>query len=122
MTGDITFNAGQTIDGYVPQTATTGSAEVPSGTELERDGSPAAGYLRFNTDVNQFEGYNGTSWASVGGGATGAGGDQWALEHDNTITTSYTITSGKNVITAGPMTINSGVTVTVPTGSNWVIV
>ena len=62
-------------------------------------------------------------WAdAAGGGATGGGSDQWAVEHDNTITTSYTITSGKNVISAGPLTVNSGATITVPSGSNWVIV
>ena len=121
MTGDIVFNSGQTIDGYVPRTSTTGSAELPSGTEAQRDGSPSAGYIRFNTDVDQFEGYNGTTWASVGGGATGGGSDTWAVEHDNTITQSYTIGTGKNVISAGPLTVNSGATVTVPSGSTWVI-
>ena len=121
MTGDIVFNSGQTIDGYVPRTSTTGSAELPTGTEAQRDGSPSAGYIRFNTDVDQFEGYNGTTWASVGGGATGGGSDTWAVEHDNTITQSYTIGTGKNVISAGPLTVNSGATVTVPSGSNWVI-
>lgn len=109
-------------DDKVPRTSTTGSAALPSGTELERDGSPSAGYIRFNTDVDQFEGYNGTSWASVGGGATGGGSDTWAVEHDNTITTSYTISNGKNVISAGPLTVNSGAVVTVPSGSTWVIV
>jgi len=122
FTGDVTFNSGQTIDGYTPRTSATGSAELPSGTEAQRDGSPSAGYIRFNTDVDQFEGYNGTSWASVGGGATGGGSDTWAVEHDNTITQSYTIGTGKNVISAGPLTVNSGATVTVPSGSNWVIV
>jgi hypothetical protein len=78
--------------------------------------------IRFNSDLTQFEGYNGTAWGTIGGGATGGGTDQWALEHDNTITTSYTITSGRNVISAGPITINAGATVTVPTGSNWSIV
>lgn len=107
---------------FVDQTSATGSAELPAGTEAQRDGSPSAGYIRFNTDVSQFEGYNGTTWASVGGGATGGGSDQWAIEHDNTITTSYTIGTGKNVISAGPLTVNSGVTVTVPSGSTWTIV
>ncbi len=107
---------------FVDQTSATGSAELPAGTQLQRDTSPSAGYIRFNTDVSQFEGYNGTTWASVGGGATGGGSDQWAIEHDNTITTSYTISTGKNVISAGPLTVNSGVTVTVPSGSTWTIV
>ena len=106
----------------VPRTSTTGSAVLPSGTEAQRDGSPSAGYIRFNSDASSFEGYNGTAWGAIGGGATGGGTDAWALEHDNTITTDYTIGTGKNVINAGPMTINSGVTVTVPTGSSWSIV
>lgn len=55
-------------------------------------------------------------------GATGAGGDKVFYENDTTVTTSYTITSGKNAVTAGPVTINSGVTVTVPSGSSWTIV
>ena len=95
---------------------------LPVGTEAERDGSPSSGFIRFNTDSSQFEGYNGTAWSSVGGGATGGGSDQWALEHDNTITASYTIGTGKNVISAGPLTVNSGAVVTVPSGSNWAIV
>lgn len=126
MTGNITFNAGQTIDGYVVETSATGSAEIPAGTTAQRDVSPSAGYIRFNTTSTEFEGYNGTAWTSIGsgggGGATGGGTDQWALEHDNTITTSYTISTGKNVISAGPLTVNAGATITVPSGSNWVIV
>jgi len=34
----------------------------------------------------------------------------------------YTITSGKNAMSAGPITIDTGVAVTVPTGSVWTIV
>ena len=106
----------------IQKTSATGAAKLPSGTAAQRDNSPAAGYIRFNTDVTHFEGYTGTAWASVGGGATGGGSDTWAVEHDNTITQSYTIGTGKNVISAGPLTVNSGATVTVPSGSNWVIV
>ena len=62
------------------------------------------------------------AWTDQASGATGGGSDTWAVEHDNTITTSYTIGTGKNVISAGPLTVNSGATVTVPSGSNWVIV
>jgi hypothetical protein len=105
----------------VPRTSTTGSAKLPVGTSAQRDGSPAAGMIRYNTTTSSFEGY-GAAWGAIGGGATGGGTDAWALEHDNTITTDYTIGTGKNVINAGPMTINSGVTVTVPTGSSWSIV
>lgn len=60
------------------------------------------------------------SWTTpASAGATGGGTDAWALEHDNTITTTYTIGSGKNVISAGPMTINAGATITVPATSIW---
>ena len=63
------------------------------------------------------------SWATpASAGATGGGTDAWALEHDNTITTTYTIGTGKNVISAGPITINAAATITVPASSVWAIV
>ena len=55
----------------VPQTSSTGSAEIPAGTDAERDGTPSAGYFRFNTDSGNFEGYDGTSWGEIGGGGSG---------------------------------------------------
>ena len=62
------------------------------------------------------------SWAVVNAGAKGGGSDAVFYENDQTVTTSYTITTNKNAVTAGPVTINSGVTVTVPSGSAWVVV
>ncbi|BAQ93968.1 hypothetical protein [uncultured phage_MedDCM-OCT-S45-C4] len=121
MTGNIVFNSGQTIAGYTPRTSATGSSNLSVGTTAQRDGSPAAGMIRYNSTLGQFEGY-GSAWGAIGGGATGGGSDTWAVEHDNTITQSYTISTGKNVVSAGPLTVNSGATVTVPSGSNWVIV
>ena len=108
---------------YTPRTSATGSSNLSVGTTAQRDGSPAAGMIRYNSTLSQFEGY-GSAWGAIGGagGATGGGSDEWAIEMDNTITTSYTITTGKNVVSAGPLTINSGAIVTVPSGSNWVIV
>jgi hypothetical protein len=106
----------------VPRTSTIGSAKLPSGTTGERDGSPSAGYIRFNTTNTGFEGYNGTAWGSIGGGASGGGSDAVFYENGQTVTTSYTISSNSNAMSAGPITINSGVTVTIPSGSNWVIV
>lgn len=103
----------------VPKTSATGSAVMPAGTDAQRDGSPAQGYLRFNTDSDSFEGYNGTAWSPVGGGNTTTNG-LW--EHANTISANYTIASGNNALSAGPITVNSGVSVTVPSGSNWTIV
>jgi hypothetical protein len=57
-----------------------------------------------------------------GSGARGAAGNLMFWENDITVTNSYTITSGKNAGTFGPVTINSGVTVTVPSGSVWSVV
>ena len=42
-------------------------------------------------------------------------------EHAHTIAANYSITSGNNAMTAGPITINSGVSVTIPTGSTWIV-
>ena len=54
--------------------------------------------------------------------ATGGGTDEVFFENMQTVTTSYTISSGKNAMTAGPVTINNSVVVTIPSGSSWVIV
>jgi hypothetical protein len=94
---------------------------LPVGTTANRPAG-STGLIRFNTDLVQFEGYNGTSWTSVGGGAKGGGADQAFFENDIAITASYTITTNKNAMTAGPITINTGATVTIPTGSTWTIV
>jgi hypothetical protein len=107
--------------GYVPQTATTGSAVLPSGTQAQRDGSPAAGYIRFNTTISKFEGYNGSSWSSVGGGATGGGADEVFIENGQSVTTNYTIPGTRNALTTGPITVQDGVTVTVSDGARWVV-
>jgi hypothetical protein len=61
------------------------------------------------------------NWAQVGGGATGAGGDQVFVENGVTVTTNYTLSTNKNAMSVGPITINSGISVTVPSGQRWVI-
>ena len=66
------------------------------------------------TAVGQLE------YADGGGGATGGGTDKVFFESDQTITTNYTLTANKNAHTVSP-TINSGVTVTVPSGAILVI-
>ena len=103
-------------------TGATGSTRIPSGTEAQRDGSPAAGFFRFNSDVAKFEGYNGTAWGSVGGGATGGGSDEVFIQNSQTVTTNYTIPATKNAMSTGPVTINSGVTVTVSSGARYVVI
>lgn len=55
------------------------------------------------------------------GGATGAGGDKIFALNGQTVTTSYSIPANNNAVTVGPVSIATGVTVTVPAGSRWVI-
>jgi len=106
----------------VPQTSATGAAVIPTGTEAQRDGTPLAGYFRFNSDVAKFEGYNGAAWGAVGGGATGGGSDEIFIENGQEVTTNYTIPATRNAMTTGPIDILAGVTVTVSTGARWVII
>lgn len=100
----------------------TGSLVTPNGTTAQRDGSPSFGYMRGNSTLNIMEWWNGTAWSTIGGGATGAGGDSVFIENDQVVTTDYTLTAGKNAVSAGTITIISGVTVTVPTDATWSIV
>ena len=109
-----------TWEDAVSKTSPTGSGALPSGTTAQRDASPVAGYIRFNSETGSFEGY-GSAWGSIGGGATGGGGDAVFQENDQTVTTDYTIPTGKNASSVGPITINSGASVTISTGSNWAI-
>lgn len=101
--------------------STTASIGLPTGNTAQR-GTAAAGRIRFNNELNQFEGNNGTAWGAIGAGATGGVGNYAFFENDTTITANYTITAGKNAMTAGPVTINNNVSVTVPDGSVWTIV
>ena len=112
---------GGTFTGKVTHNYTS-SLTIPSGTTAQRDGSPAVGMFRHNSTLNQFEGYNNGAWGAIGGGAgaTGGGTDEVFFESDQTATTSYTLSSGKNAHTVSP-TINNGVSITVPSGAILVI-
>ena len=114
MTGDVAMNS-------------TGFLKVPVGTDAQQPGqvgapTAAIGQFRYNSDQNRFEGYKNTGWGELGGGAgaTGGGTDQVFLETGQTITTTYSLTAGKNAITVSP-TINNNVEVTVPNGATLVI-
>jgi len=137
---------------------------IPNGTTGQRP-TPASGMLRFNSTTTEFEGYNGTAWASVGGAAlvndtstasnlfplfaTATSGTAATLNTSNakllykpstgefqaselvasngivvnsqTISTSYTIAAGTNAMSTGPVTVASGQSVTVDSGSRWVV-
>jgi hypothetical protein len=157
--------SGAMIVGGNASFSSTGSVKIPVGTTAQRP-TPAAGMLRFNDDSDEFEGYNGTAWASVGGSAisndvstatdlfpsflsatTGTAASIFTsnakllykpstgefkaevlvaqnglVVNSATIDTSYSIPSGSNAMSAGPVAVDSGITVTVPSGSVWTIV
>ena len=116
---DVTDATNVEAAGAVMESGDTASAKIPSGTTAQRDGSPSAGYFRWNTTTGGAEIYDGSAWGLVGGGNT-TGKMMW--EHSYTVTADYEITSGNNAITAGPIIINSGYSVTTPSGCNWVII
>ena len=94
---------------------------IPKGTTAERPLVPVNGEMRYNTDTNQFEGYQGGAWGQLGGGATGGGGDEVFVENARVVTTNYTLSTGKSAESVGPITIDSGVTVSIPSDQRWVI-
>ena len=109
------FTAGSTTWVYASASGTW-SLKPASASSLPSQAGNSGKYLTTNGTA--------ASWGTVtsGGGATGGGSDKVFYENDQTVTTNYTITTNKNAVTAGPVTVNSGVTVTVPSGSAWVIV
>jgi len=101
----------------------TPPSHITVATSATRPASPVANQTILQTDTSTLLSFIGGAWVEISGtGASGAGVDKVFWENDLTITTSYTLTTGKNAGTFGPVTIDSGVTVTVPSGSVWSIV
>jgi hypothetical protein len=99
----------------------TGALKIPAGTTAQQP-TPVTGMIRFNSEINLYEGYGASAWGALGGGATGGSGNQVFIENDQTVTADYTIPSTKNAGTFGPIEIATGITVTVSTGSTWTVV
>lgn len=83
-------NLTNAINTKVGLTSTTGAAEIPTGTDGQRP-TGVAGHFRFNTSSSSFEGYNGSSWGTVGGGASGAVNNPSFYENDLIATADYEI-------------------------------
>lgn len=102
-------------------TADTGAAELPTGTVAQRPAAPAEGMFRRNSETGQFEGYTGSEWAGVGG-ASGGGGNPFLYLNDQTVSVDYTMPADQNGMSAGPITIADGVTLTIPDGATYTVV
>ena len=121
--GDVVPNTGTftTLSATSLTLTGTGASKLNVGTTGQRP-TAVTGMVRFNSTTAKFEGYGASAWGALGGGATGGGVDQIFIENGQTVTVDYTITAGNNAGTFGPVTVNSGITVTVPSGSTWSVV
>jgi hypothetical protein len=120
VTGAVDVGGALTVDSDSAFDS-TGAVKIPVGTTAQRP-TGADGKIRFNSDTDKFEGYDGTAWGQLGGGATGGGADQVFVENGQVVTTSYTLPGTKNASSTGPITIDDGVSVTVSSGSRWVVI
>ena len=109
IAGTLTYEDVTNIDSIGILTA-RGGIRIGGGTTV----GPSSGIVTYFGDGSQLTGVGG----AVGGATTNA----VFYENDNSVDVSYTITSGKNAMAAGPIAIKSGVTVTVPSGSFLTIV
>ena len=118
IAGTLTYEDVSNIDSVGIITARTGVI-VGSGVTLNATGVIATGVITATSFSGS--GANLTNLppsAPVGGAST----NQVFFENDNSVDVNYSVTSGKNAMSAGPIAIKSGITVTVPSGSFWTIV
>lgn len=98
--------------------------QLPVGSTAMRPAVPAVGMQRFNSNLNLTEYWDGTIWRNSNNVNVPTGGltDQVFFLNDQVVTTSYVLPAGKNAMTAGPITVAVGATVTVPSGQKWTVV
>lgn len=118
MTGDVTYTSAA-FDGSanVTGTATLASSGVTAGSYGSTSAIPS-----ITVDAKGRVTSISNNAITVAAGAVGGGTDKIFWENDKTVTTNYTMTSNKNAVSAGPITVNTGVTVTIPTGGVWTVV
>lgn len=93
----------------------TGSLGLPVGTTAQQSGGQ--GSIRYNTSLSRFEGNNGVIWGGLGGAEAGGA----IVINRTTATDSYTIAVGENGFSVGPVSIASGITITIATGQRWLV-
>ena len=121
-TGAVTLTSGDVTGalGFTPYNSTNPSGytntSLVAGTGISVSASTGAVTVT-NTGVTSV---NGSTGAVTGLAQTYGSG--CVYENGQTISSNYTMTTNNNGMSAGPITIATGVTVTIPTGSTWVIV
>ena len=132
---DILLNAGVNTSFLVADSGSTSGLSytntltsavlLPVGNDTtQRPASPIVGQIRYNVTDNEFEGYGGVpaQWGPLGGVPTGGGNDKVFYPNGQVVTTDYTLEVGENAMSAGSITVNAGITVTIPAGSTWTVV
>lgn len=130
--GTVVFNCeanthGQTVKAQPHSASVTNTLTLPPGGDGELVSTVATQTLTNKSiAATQLTGalpaIDGSSLTGISAGATGGGSDQIFYENGQNVTADYTITNGKNAMSAGPITINSGVTVTVGSGETYTVV
>jgi len=111
----------------------TSVLRIPAGTTAQQPTGVSPGTIRFNTDNDAAEIYkadDGTGnagWASISGGGPSLGSDSIIRTNPTTISENITIgpTAGDefaNGMSAGPITIANGYTVTIESNGSWSVV
>ena len=111
--------------GTVTATSFSGDGSALTGLPAGYTNSDVDTHLNYSTaTTGQVLSYSGSDydWVDAASGAGGGGSDEIFWENGQNVTTNYTITNGKNAMSAGPITINSGVTVTVGAGETWTVI
>jgi len=119
----VVFNTGLAV-GTEVDLISFSTFEVANALSPTGDGSQLTGIDALPTQTGQTGKYLGTdgsaaTWNTLDTDANST--TKGLYEHANTISANYSITSGNNAMTAGPITINTGVSVSIPSGSTWVI-
>ena len=112
IAGTLTYEDVTNVDAVGVLTARSGIRIGTGGTV----GPSGSGIVTYFGDGSQLTNLPAT--APVGGAST----NTVFFENDNSVDVNYSVTSGKNAMSAGPIAIKSGITVTVPSGSFWTIV
>jgi len=108
--------------------------QLPTGTSAQRPAGASYGTVRFNTTIDNVEVYKSDSdgqgtdgWGQIGGGGPAKGLDSLIRTNRSTVTENITIGPSQGIqysngMSAGPITIANGYTVTVDTNGSWSIV
>jgi hypothetical protein len=114
----------QTLDAKnVKKTSNTGTANLPAGTDAQRDVAPQVGAIRFSSTQLGWEGWNGINWVSIGGGQMlGNALVKGIFYNAIIIAENVTVKAGTNGLSAGEIQVANGFEVTVENGSTWSVV